>query len=134
LLLSLPEIRDELNKGLQRTDAALGSLPRPPSNEPVADIYTLLSTFARDVAAEIGGTPDENGLIQAIRPLQEGFRREIRATAPQFVPYSRKNAGEERAPLPIAGFLEAEEEPMEDAHQLSGSEIFIDDVMERSSR
>ncbi|EIN06635.1 hypothetical protein PUNSTDRAFT_115166 [Punctularia strigosozonata HHB-11173 SS5] len=130
---SLPKIREELQKGLQKTDASLLALPLPPSSEPVAEIYTLLSTFSGDIAHEIAGTPDEYGLIQAIRPLHEKFRRDIRATVPRFVPYSKKEAASRERSLQDPAFLEAEEGRVE-VPPNDGTEIFIDDVMRRASQ
>jgi hypothetical protein len=38
------------------------------------------------------GMPDEDGLIQAIRPAQEKFRSAIRQTAPEFRPFEKRYA------------------------------------------
>ena len=60
-----------------------------------------------DVSRHVEGVPDEDGLLQAIRPAQERFRRGIRGTAPRFRPFERRYKGERR--LAPAVFLSYEE-------------------------
>ena len=53
----------------------------------------LVSNFAREVASYVEGTPDENGIHQAMRPLKEVFLSEIRDTVPKFSPFLRGQKG-----------------------------------------
>jgi hypothetical protein len=39
------------------------------------------------------GVPNEDGLIQLIRPAQEKFKLAIRQTAPEFRPFEKRFAG-----------------------------------------
>jgi hypothetical protein len=111
-----------------------------------------------DVSRHVEGVPDEDGLLQAIRPAQERFRRGIRGTAPKFRPFERKYRGERRlAPAVFLSYEEgeggAEEEDGEDGEQgpqvqEGGGEgrkrkhgdvvghdvIYIDEVYERAHR
>ena len=103
----LPEIQDELEKSIIRARELLDTLPKPPSDDPRGEISSLLHTFTSDLAQEVRGVPDEDGLLQAIRPAQEKFRRAIRMTAPNFRPFEKKFEG--RRHLGKATFLHCEE-------------------------
>jgi hypothetical protein len=110
LLLSihrLPEIQDELEKSIIRTRDILHGLPKPPSDDPRGEISSLLHIFTSDLAHEIQGVPDEDGLLQTIRFAQEKFRRAIRMTAPEFRPFELKFKGKRH--LGPAKFLRSEE-------------------------
>ena len=97
------------------------------------------------------------GLIQAIRPAQDRFRRAIRQTAPNFKPFERGTGGKKHLPRP--DFLRSEEgdegEASDDeregssvtdmeksANDLVGRKrkkptsevIYIDDVLDRAHR
>jgi hypothetical protein len=103
----LPEIQDELEKSIIRTRDILDGLPKPPSDDPRGEISSLLHTFTSDLAQEIRGVPDEDGLLQTIRFAQEKFRRAIRMTAPDFRPFELKFKGKRH--LGPAKFLRSEE-------------------------
>jgi hypothetical protein len=103
----LPEIQDELEKSIIRARELLDSLPKPPSDDPRGEISSLLHTFTSNLAQEIRGVPDEDGLLQAIRPAQETFRRAIRMSAPNFRPFEKKFGGTRH--LGKATFLHREE-------------------------
>ncbi|KIM36795.1 hypothetical protein M413DRAFT_448928 [Hebeloma cylindrosporum] len=111
----LPEIQDELERSVIATRKLLGQLPRAPSSDPRSEISTLLHAFTSDLLRHVQGVPDDEhstfgagiGLIQAIRPAQERFRRAIRETAPNFKPFERDTGGKKHLPLPE--FLRSEE-------------------------
>ncbi|KAJ3504231.1 hypothetical protein NLJ89_g8043 [Agrocybe chaxingu] len=112
----LPKIQEELEKSIIATREKLLQLPREPSSDPRSEISTLLHTFTSDLAHHVDGVPDEveaspdsigSGLIQAIRPAQEHFRKAIRATAPNFRPFEKKDSGKKH--LHRAAFLQSEE-------------------------
>jgi hypothetical protein len=91
---------------LQETEVELRALPRAPSGDPVGEVLHVLSSFTRDLSHRLEGTPEENGLLQTIRPHQQAFKRAIRQTAPNFVPWAETQRGRE---LPKAQFLANEE-------------------------
>ncbi|KAF9047683.1 P-loop containing nucleoside triphosphate hydrolase protein [Panaeolus papilionaceus] len=111
----LPEIQEELDNAIARTQALISKLPREPAADPRSAICTLLHEYTIDLAHHVEGVPDDPdadeetgfGLIQAIRPTQERFRRAIRETAPNFRPFERKHASSRH--LGTASFLESEE-------------------------
>jgi hypothetical protein len=113
----LPQIQDELEKAIAEARLALNSLRKEPSNDPLNEIVTLLHTFTNDVAKHVEGVPHKAGLLQAIRPAQERFRRGIRVTAPKFRPYERAYVGHRHLQKPK--FLTNEEENDDDG----GSDI-----------
>ena len=80
----LPELRDELQKLIRATDESLHILPKPPSEDAFAEIFHLISEFIGDLRVYLEGTPYADGLLQAIRPYQVGFKNAVRATAPEF--------------------------------------------------
>ena len=153
----LPQIQDELEKTIIRTRSLLVDLPRAPSSDPRNEISTLLHNFTSDLARHIEGVPDEDGLLQSIRPAQERFRKAIRLTAPNFRPFEQKY--EDQRHLGRASFLVSEEGDVgEDEASATENEsrcctmpaqlgnkttkkrkrmsnkIYIDEVMERAHR
>ncbi|KAJ2922805.1 hypothetical protein H1R20_g14300, partial [Candolleomyces eurysporus] len=88
----LPEIQEELDRSIIKVREILSSLPRPPSTDPVNEVTNLLYEFVADLHQHVDGVPGENGLLQCIRPAQDRFRRTIRDTAPQFMPFERRRA------------------------------------------
>ena len=159
ILSRLPNIHEDLQNLLHKTEASMAQLPKPPSGDPLGDIYQLIGDFTRHLTRHVEGTPDPNGLLQSIRPAQLRFRRAVRETAPEFRPYERRYAAKSRSPitrllpfeeqddgdwkssgLPAADFLTNEEQYYED--QDSGDQacfdeensICIDEVFDRASK
>ena len=140
----LPELQDELQSLLQKTEEALRQLPKPPSNDAFAEILHLVSDFGRDMARHLEGTPEGHGLLQTLRPVQERFKKAIRETAPDFRPIvnprsaevdnwadSGDASGKERSRFSQPDFLRAEEP---DAWSAKDDEraIYVDEVMQRA--
>lgn len=129
MLCRLPEIQGELQKLLQQTEHDIELLPKPPSNDPCGDVFDLI-----DLLRHLEGTPEEDGLLQAIRPNQLRFRKAIRATAPEFRPYEQKNAA--NGSILFNEFIVDEEEVDEiDVTDLGERDIiFIDEVFDRAQK
>jgi hypothetical protein len=97
----------------------------------------LIGLFARSIEYLVEGTPDDDGLMQALREPRKSFKKAIRQTAPDFRPLARPKRTEKlmikqpaTPPAPI--FLKDEEEDWQD--QTSSSDaIYIDDVMKRAN-
>lgn len=92
-LFRLPEIQDELENSMNATHELLNKLPKAPSQQPMNEIANLLHVFTTDLTRHVEGLAQKDALLQTIRPEQETFRRKIRATAPNFVPFERRYAG-----------------------------------------
>lgn len=139
----LPELEEELEKLLERTAHDLSRLPNPPSSEPVGEMLRLIGSFARSIEHLVEGTPDDDGLIQALREPQKSFKKAIRQTAPDFRPLARPPTGKkvvrgfslgaEQPAIPSAPmFLKDEEEEWQDQPSSSDA-IYIEDVMKRAN-
>ncbi|KAI6014041.1 P-loop containing nucleoside triphosphate hydrolase protein [Pisolithus microcarpus] len=122
----LPEIQEELYKVLQHTEKDLKDLPPEPPADPVNEALLIISEFLRELSVRIEGTPEADGLLQNIRVHTARFKREIRATAPSFIPWVRNEAHQHR--LPPTSFLDNEEKP------LAGANNFPTGLTIRSSR
>ncbi len=132
---------------MKATNDKLAKLPKEPSKNPQLEISELLSAFVDEVKLQTTGVPKADGIMQLIRPVQDAFRREIRATAPEFRPFSRKQAHVHSLPRPT--FLRNEDgddegESSDDASvasdDFSGEEvvaiepnaIYVDEVLSRA--
>ncbi|KAI0067582.1 hypothetical protein BV25DRAFT_835648 [Artomyces pyxidatus] len=124
----LPEIEDELQREKERTERSLSTLPLAPSADPLAEMMNLITSFSNDVVRHVEGCPDEDGLMQSIRPHQTKFMRAIRSLAPDFRPHKSTDFTFGQAPLPPMDFLLKEEV----AEKLSTGAVYIDDVMKKA--
>ncbi|KAK0229833.1 P-loop containing nucleoside triphosphate hydrolase protein [Armillaria nabsnona] len=125
----LPNIQMELEHAIEGTLQQLAKLPKEPPKNPLHEISALLSEFAMDVSRHVEGIPDEEGILQMIRPAQENFKRAIRGTAPQFRPFERNLAGTRTLPAPT--FLDNEDD--EEAVEVKEDQcIYVDEVQKRA--
>ena len=125
----LPKIQEELVNAIQETDARLRGLPKAPSSDPVGEVMHNLRNFVRDLDRRVEGTPEEDGLLQTIRPHQEAFKVAIRRTAPHFVPWEKTKIKELRE----ASFLAHEDgADAEEESRTNQSKIYIDEVLKRA--
>jgi hypothetical protein len=98
----------------------------------------LIGSFARAIEHIVEGTPDDDGLIQALREPRKSFKKAIRQTAPDFRPLARPSRKTEKSvnkqlAIPQAPiFLKDEEEDWENQTS-SGDAIYIEDVMKRAN-
>ncbi|KAJ3539480.1 hypothetical protein NMY22_g4720 [Coprinellus aureogranulatus] len=104
----LPELQEEIQRGISNTRSALRLLPPGPSSDPLNDIAALIHIFTSELGECTMGVPEKDGVIQSIHPAQREFRNAIRQTAPVFVPISRKQF--RTRSLPPVNFLDNEEE------------------------
>ncbi|KAI0262179.1 P-loop containing nucleoside triphosphate hydrolase protein [Gloeopeniophorella convolvens] len=125
----LPELQEELDKLLDETSDKISRLPSPPSSEPMGEILKLIGTFVRAIERLIDGTPDEDGLMQALRSPRDEFRRAIRRSAPDFRPLERNHSPSPCPPLP---FLSNEEEGEEFQPSDDSGAIYVEDVKKRA--
>ncbi|KAF8143506.1 P-loop containing nucleoside triphosphate hydrolase protein, partial [Mycena galopus ATCC 62051] len=131
----LPQIQIELETTIQKTRAGLQQLPKAPSSDPVGEVASLLHQFIGELNNIIEGIYHPEGLLQAIRPPQEQFRREIRHTAPDFRPFEEpaEFLMDYVEPFPDPVFLLNEDgEGREEPHARKPVPIFIDAVMKRA--
>ncbi|KAJ7234502.1 P-loop containing nucleoside triphosphate hydrolase protein [Mycena haematopus] len=128
----LPQIQIELENTIEKTRTTLAQLPKLPSGDPVGEIASLLHGFVGELHKILEGVPRADGLLQVIRPAQEQFRRAIRATAPDFVPFEEPEESDGSARFPDPDFLSHEDGDTSDYGHSSHTPIFIDQVLERA--
>ena len=130
----LPELHGALDSLLEQTDQDISRLPNPPSAEPMAELLKLINQFIRSVEQVVTGTPDVNGLIQALREPQGEFKKKIRQTAPDFRPLERHNNPNNTLAMPLflePSFLSSEEQESDWQQVDPTRTIYIEDVMKR---
>jgi hypothetical protein len=130
----LPEIYEELQSLIQKAEDEVRALPKAPSGDPLAEVLYLVGNFMSDLTQHLEGTPEEDGLLQSIRPAQLKFQRAIRATVPRFVPYAKSSANSGRD-LPSPTFLANEETESENSFANvvdTKGIIHIDEVFEKA--
>lgn len=142
-LKRLPQIQIELETALQQTRASIQLLPKPPSDDAILEVTTLVHSFIRELDQMIEGVPHADGLIQTIRPAQEEFRRNIRRTAPDFRPFeSGQKRGKIQPMFPDPDFLRDEEgrehwfppSNNEQASITARVPIYVDQVLTRAEK
>ncbi|KAI0753564.1 P-loop containing nucleoside triphosphate hydrolase protein [Daedaleopsis nitida] len=128
----LPHIQEELHKLLAATDEKLAKLPKPPSPDALSEVLYHISEFSKLLSKHVEGTPNADGLLQTIEPACHRFLKAIRATEPDFRPYTRQIAASNpqiHKFLPPS-FLSNEGgsiTPEDDSHA-----IYLDDVTKRA--
>ena len=93
LLDRLPELRRKLRDSLQNTQDQLATLPPPPPEDSASELLKLVTGFSADVGALVEGAQGNKQLLQQCRPAYKQFKRDIRKTAPRFVPFTAKEGG-----------------------------------------
>jgi len=124
----LPELGVELQALLKETEAQIRLLPAAPSDDAQGEILLLVSDFTRQLASYVEGTPDDNGIHQAIRPLTKVFTTEIRGTAQKFSPFVR----DERGRNGYARFTHPKFHPLDEEPEIRADDddaICLDEVM-----
>ncbi|PFH47395.1 hypothetical protein AMATHDRAFT_6772 [Amanita thiersii Skay4041] len=129
VLKRLPEIQDELEQAITRTETSLSKLPKGPSKDPLSEVMNLIHEFKSDVSRHADGVPEPNALHQLIRPEQERFRRAIRDTIPAFIPFHKASQRQFESPP----FLIAEDadEPVDNLKSTKQARFtyYIDEVL-----
>ncbi len=114
----------------RRSTPAIGETAEGAAQEsPSRDFGAPYRSFAMDVSRHVDGIPDEEGILQMIRPAQENFKRAIRGTAPQFRPFERNLAGTQTLPAPTFLGNEDDGEAVEVGEDQC---IYVDEVQTRA--
>ncbi|KAF9521211.1 hypothetical protein BS47DRAFT_1386879 [Hydnum rufescens UP504] len=122
----IPQIKADIARVREETRRDLSRLPPPVSNA-LSEALRMIADFQRVVEKEVEGTTSKHGLIQKIRAHEQQFRKDLRGTAPLFVPF---NAADDFARLPIIDFLAEEERDL--GHHAFTQLIYLDEVQERA--
>jgi len=109
----------------------MAQLPKAPSSDAVGEVWHVVGEFIRKVSRRLEGTSDEGGLLQKIRPHQEEFKRAIRTTAPNFIPWESNKTHSHDRHLPQVEFLSNEE----DKQLVPGTrKVYVDDVLHHAKK
>jgi hypothetical protein len=129
----LPELQDELDRLLNELDDDISHLPNPPTDEPVVEMMKLMGAFIHSIEDSVTGTPDDDGLIQALHGPRDQFKKEIRQSAPDFRPLERPKDINTAPVLPEPHFLSNEETESEWQPTDANRAIFVDEVMKKAN-
>jgi len=131
----LPDLEGELRILLKETESQIRLFPAAPSDDAQGEILLLVSDFTRELATYVEGTPDDNGIHQAIRPLNKVFTTEIRSTAQKFSPFVRGRTGP--VGYSYARFTHPKFHPSDqELEVLAGDDdaVCVDEVMEMADK
>ncbi|KAL0571650.1 hypothetical protein V5O48_010308 [Marasmius crinis-equi] len=93
---SLPGVKQEAEKQLGICKEDLSRLPPPIEEDPATYILNQVIAFASEFGQHVqGGSGDTATLIQSHRGAYEKFKISIRKTAPNFIPFTDKESGNE---------------------------------------
>ncbi|EJD36460.1 hypothetical protein AURDEDRAFT_117098 [Auricularia subglabra TFB-10046 SS5] len=85
---NLPRLREAVQRALVDTTNRLLALPPQLTNDPTAEVFACITSFAHKVSMHIRGTspftPTRRGLVQQLYASYLVFKRAIRATVPAF--------------------------------------------------
>ena len=112
----LPQIRAQILRKIDEIEQELDSLPRDLTDNPVNEVLRFIGSFQRKVRVEIDGTIYPEGLIQKIKAHLAEFRRELRGTAPRFVPFGKGTSHADD--VPVLEFLDEQERDLGDEGSL----------------
>ena len=118
---------------LEHCSSRLFKLPSPITAEPTTHVLTLITSFCQNVTLSVYGNPEHPELVQANRGIYSDYKRDIRSSAPQFLPFVNK--GELRGD--ITQYLNLDdEESLDDTNDNESTQqvpnyIFLQDVKRR---
>jgi hypothetical protein len=81
-------MRQQAERALRDTRTELATLPRVVTTEPALYVLYLATTFSTAFAQYAEGTPGSAQVVQAHRAAFGRFKRAVRGTAPNFVPFT----------------------------------------------
>jgi hypothetical protein len=128
VISSLPKLRLDSKNSFEEVVKHLDSLPPPPTDDPASELLRMVTVFQREVGALVQGEEAYERLIQRCRPAYFRLKRDIRGTAPRFVPFLRNEDPRDFdadfcAELELPGETEAKEE-----EEVLPEVMYLDDV------
>ncbi|TCD63212.1 hypothetical protein EIP91_005824 [Steccherinum ochraceum] len=84
---TLPKLQSQVTSQLQNCTARLAALPPQITTEPASYVLSLVTTFCGDINLLVHGDSEHAALVQQNRKTYAAYKKEIRSSAPQFVPY-----------------------------------------------
>lgn len=84
----LPKLQKEVTTQLDRCTGELREIPPAVTSDPASYVLTLVTEFCNDIALHVkGGEARAADLVQNNRKTYATFKRDIRGSAPPFMPY-----------------------------------------------
>ena len=129
----LPKVSEELHEQLEGTIEELDYLPPDISDDPVAELLTLVQAFNRRIESVIdGSTVSELGVIQSAADAYEQFTKDIGNKTPRFRPFPKTFTRWQNAEFPE--FPAALELDHLNTENMSAEIWYLDDVSRRAKR
>lgn len=133
----LPKLRQGLRLSLNSTYSELSRLPKPPTENPKAELVHLAYDFFVRLRDSVRGASGLESLLRNCRPAYEQFKADIATTTPKFVPFLKNEVGGDSAGLfSDAGLGDDGDVPEETGGNpdTSGKPIFLDEVRDLINR
>lgn len=89
---SLPGLRQDVRNQQARYSSMLATIPAKLSQPPPVALLNLITSYTHKLDRLVQGGQGHRKMIQKCNDSFRGFRRDIRGTAPTFIPDLRKNA------------------------------------------
>lgn len=124
----LPRIRSHIARKIDEMERELEGLPPDFTDNPINELLRLIGNFQKKVWTELEGTINPEGLIQKIKAHQLTFRKQLRGTAPRFVPFDKGT--DEARQIPSLDFLDDQERDLGEEGSLDI--IYLDEVKWRA--
>ncbi|KAI0079853.1 hypothetical protein K474DRAFT_477367 [Panus rudis PR-1116 ss-1] len=84
---SILNLREEVDKQIKSCNSHLSKLPKLVTSEPSSYVLQLLTSYCTTVDRQVRGDPNCPDVVQHARRIYAGYKKDICASAPQFVPY-----------------------------------------------
>ncbi|KAF9459501.1 P-loop containing nucleoside triphosphate hydrolase protein [Collybia nuda] len=89
---TLPTINKEAERLLELTNTELATIPKEPDSEPATYMLRLISSFCDDIQRQVVGGFDVGTLVQENKESYAIFKKNIRETAPNFMPFPKPSS------------------------------------------
>ncbi|KIJ68612.1 hypothetical protein HYDPIDRAFT_106826 [Hydnomerulius pinastri MD-312] len=126
---TIPRVRAETTRLLDECTRGLDEIP-PAITDHTNYTMKLLATFCLTVDQHVQGGGAFCGLIQKHRKTYSSFRRDIRLTAPRFVPFPSASKATMEFEDNLASDSDASSDEEDDDCVLSQNPIYLEDVRE----
>jgi hypothetical protein len=132
----MPEISTQVQELADITTQELNRLGKPPSDDCIGEINSLIDQLVRDIEGGIERRLREEGnILCLIEDAAVRFQNELRATCPEFRAWNKDTVFKEKEQPSIPPLyellLEGGELPLADSKR---KVIFLDDVLKKKTR
>jgi hypothetical protein len=133
-LCRIPVISQQIQGLVETTSRRLGWLGKPPSDDSIGEINSLLDLLARDLEGGIECVSRKDGnLLYLIEDEANRFKSELRATCPEFRAWKR-DTKDPPSVIPLPELLLEDGDLPAHAGTRAREIIHLDDVLDRKTR